>query len=74
MDKNLEQSIDPEKLAFLSERQREAWLLSAQGLTRKEIAEKLGITYNAVEERIHHAERKFREYDRSCAAKKRNQE
>jgi len=61
-------------LRVLSERQQDVWVLYARGESRRHIAEKLGITPNAVTEHLHHADRRFREYDRYCDALERNQE
>lgn len=69
-----QEDIKKKNLSVLSERQREVWLLHEQGLKRKEIAQKLGITYNAVREHIIHAERRFREYERYCLVEERNQQ
>lgn len=59
-------------LNVLSKRQREVWVLHEQGLKRKEIAQRLCITYGAVREHIIHAERRFREYERYCAVEEKN--
>lgn len=65
---------DKKNLDALSKRQREVWELLEQGQSRKQIAEKLGISYNAVTEHIRHAERRFREYEQYCAAVERSKE
>lgn len=64
----------PKNLDVLSEAQREVWVLYEQGLKRKEIAQRIGITYSTVAQHIRRAERRFREYANYCAVKERNQE
>ncbi|MCI9507930.1 MAG: hypothetical protein HFF62_15440 [Oscillospiraceae bacterium] len=63
-----------EKLDVLSERQQDVWVLYAQGESRQRIAEKLSISPSAVTAHLRHADRRFREHDRYCAALERNQE
>ena len=55
--------LDEKRLAALTPKQREAVLLKEKGLKIKQIAEAMGITYNAARDHILHAERRFREYD-----------
>lgn len=59
-------------MSILTDRQRTAYLLRLQKMTYKKIGERMGITPNAVSELIHHAERRFREYDRYNDARQRN--
>lgn len=51
-------------LSLLTEKQRAAYSLRMQGLSYKQIAEKLGITASGVTQNIQHAERRLREYER----------
>ena len=55
--------LHEKRLAALTPKQREAVLLKEKGLKIKQIAEAMGITYNAARDHILHAERRFREYD-----------
>lgn len=66
--------IDGKNMSVLSKRQREVWMLLEQGLKRKEIAQRLGITYGAVRAHIIHAERRFREYEQYCLEAEKNKE
>lgn len=67
-------SIEEGKLNALSQRQREVWLLYEQGLKKKEIADKLGISYQVVNQHIHNAERRIKEYMEYCSRQERNNE
>ncbi len=66
--------MDEQKLNILTKRQQDVWELHEQGQSRKQIAAKLGITYNAVVQHIHHAERRFHEYDLLCAAEEKDRQ
>lgn len=66
--------MEQRRLAILTRCQRDVWELYDQGLTRKKIAEKLGITYGAVRQHLRLAERRFDEYDRLCALEEKNQQ
>lgn len=66
--------VDESYLHYLTERQRAAWLLHEEGLSRKQIAERLGITYNAVVDLLKLSVKHFHEYEAYCAIEKRNLE
>lgn len=59
-------------LSILTERQRTAYLLRLEKKTYTQIAIKMGITTSAVGQLIHHAERRFREYEKYNASLERN--
>ncbi len=66
--------MDVKKMETLTPKQREAVELREQGMTLKQVAEQMGVSYNAAREHLHRAERRFREYDQYMAAEQRNQE
>lgn len=68
----LQPDSSEKKPNILSKRQREVWMLLEQGLNRKEIAQRLGISYSSVGAHILQAERRFLEYERYCAEEKKN--
>ena len=61
-------------VSCLTNRQREAYKLRAQGLTYQAIGEQLGITMNAARQLCIHAERRFCEYTRYQKIAERNLE
>lgn len=67
-------NVDESYLHYLTKRQRAAWLLHEEGLSRKQIAERLGISYNAVVELLRLAVHQFKQYESYCAIEKRNLE
>lgn len=66
--------MDEKRMEALTPKQQVAVRLKEKGLTIKEIAAAMGVTYNAVREHLRHAERRFREYDEYMAIEKRNLE
>lgn len=66
--------MDEKRMEALTPKQQVAVRLKEKGLTVKEIAAAMGVTYNAVREHLRHAERRFREYDEYMAIEKRNLE
>ena len=66
--------MDEKRMEALTPKQQVAVRLKKKGLTVKEIAAAMGVTYNAVREHLRHAERRFREYDEYMAIEKRNLE
>lgn len=59
-------------LEILTEKQKVAWTLREQGMTIKTIAAEMGISTTGVTSHIHHAERRFREYERHLAHQEAN--
>lgn len=66
--------MDEKKLDALTPKQRTAVQLKEKGLTIKQVAAAMGVTYNAAREHLRHAERRFREYEEYMAVEKRNLE
>lgn len=66
--------MDEKRMEALTPKQQVAVRLKEKGLTIKEIAAAMGITYNAAREHLRHAERRFREYEEYIAVEKRNLE
>ena len=64
--------VSEEKMSILTERQREAYLLRIEGMTYARIGRELNISTSAATQLVHHAERRFREYDRYMDARERN--
>ena len=60
--------IDAEVEAPLTRRENEVLVELANGLTNKEIAQKLGISYETVKEHVQHILRKIGVSDRTQAA------
>lgn len=61
-------------LSFLTDRQKQVYLLRSAGVKFKDIATTLGISQEAARQHAHHAERRFREKERYDAMAKRNNE
>lgn len=64
--------VSEEKMSVLTKRQQEAYLLRIEGMTYARIGRELNISTSAATQLIHHAERRFREYDRYIDARERN--
>ena len=64
--------VSEEKMSVLTKRQQEAYLLRIEGMTYARIGRELNISASAATQLIHHAERRFREYDRYMDARERN--
>ena len=64
--------VSEEKMSVLTKRQQEAYLLRLEGMTYARIGRELNISTSAATQLIHHAERRFREYDRYMDARERN--
>ena len=56
----------------LTEKQQAVWDLRQKGLTKKKIAETLGLSVNMVTTHLANAERRFREYERYLAQEEKN--
>ena len=56
----------------LTEKQQAVWDLRQQGLTKKKIAETLGLSVNMVTTHLANAERRFREYEPYLAQEEKN--
>lgn len=64
MDSTNEEKTDlDKKLSILTERQREAYLLYQKSKNYSQVGREMGISPSAVQQHVHHAERRFREYE-----------
>lgn len=67
-------AMEEKGLEALTPKQRTAFMLRENGLTMKEIAAKMGLSYSMVREHLARADRRLREYEQYIAYEERNRE